>query len=211
MTGLANSAVISATVLAVSTITSTMAAFSFAKLRFPFKNTIFLMLLSTMMVPVVVLLVPQFIIYSRIRWIDTLLPMIVPYSLCYVNNIFFLRQYMIGLPSGYLEAAKIDGCTYFGAYRRIFLPLSRTAIIANAIMLFMTTWNDYFSPLIFTHSASKQTIQVAIAMLSSHYEQQTDIPVVMAASLVAVLPVLILFVTCQKYFTDSFAMTGIKG
>lgn len=164
-----------------------------------------------MMVPLVVLLVPQFILYSRIGWIDTLLPMIVPASLCNINNIFFLRQYMIGLPSGYLDAAKIDGCTYFGAYRRIFLPLSRTAIIANAIMLFMSTWNDYFGPLIFTHSASKQTVQVAIAMLNSHYEQQTDIPLVMAASLIAVLPVLILFITCQKHFTDSFAMSGIKG
>lgn len=211
LTGLGNSAIISMTVLTLSTLTSTMAAFSFAKLRFPFKNGFFLMLLSTMMVPVVVLLVPQFIIYSRIKWIDTLLPMIVPASLCNINNIFFLRQYMTGLPSGYLEAAKIDGSSYFGAYWRIFLPLSKAAIFANAIMLFMTTWNDYFGPLIFTHSASKQTVQVAIAMLSSHYEQQTDIPLVMAASLIAVLPVLILFIICQKYFTESFAMTGIKG
>lgn len=210
-TGLRNSAIISIAVLSLSTFTSTMAAFSFAKLNFPFKNAIFLMLLSTMMVPIVVLLVPQFIIYSNIKWIDTLLPMIVPASLCNVNNIFFLRQYMVGLPSGYLDAAKIDGCTYFGAYWRIFLPLSRTAIVANLIMLFMATWNDYFGPLIFTHSASKQTVQVAIAMLSSHYEQQTDIPLVMAASLIAVLPVLILFITCQKHFTDSFAMSGIKG
>ena len=167
--------------------------------------------LAELALPLVVLLVPQVILYSRIGWIDTLLPMIVPASLCNINNIFFLRQYMIGLPSGYLDAAKIDGCTYFGAYRRIFLPLSRTAIIANAIMLFMSTWNDYFGPLIFTHSASKQTVQVAIAMLNSHYEQQTDIPLVMAASLIAVLPVLILFITCQKHFTDSFAMSGIKG
>lgn len=211
VTGIKNSAIISITVLAASTITSTMAAFAFAKLDFPFKNVIFILLLMTMMVPAVVLLVPQFIMYSRIKWIDTLLPMIVPASLCNINNIFFLRQYIIGLPSGYLDAAKIDGCSCFGAYSRIFLPLCKPAIIANAIMLFMATWNDYFGPLIFTHSDSKQTIQVAIAMLSSHYEQQTDIPIVMCASLIAVLPVLILFITCQKYFTDSFAMTGIKG
>ena len=209
--GIGNSAVVSLTVLVLSTLTSTMAAFAFAKLSFPLKNTLFLMLLSTMMVPGVVLLVPQFIMYSNVKWIDTLLPLIVPASLCNINNIFFLRQYMIGLPNGYLDAAKIDGCTYFGAYYRIFLPLSRTAIIANAIMLFMATWNDYFGPLIFTHSADKQTIQVAIAMLSSHYEQQTDVPLVMTASLIAVLPVLVLFITCQKHFTDSFAMSGIKG
>lgn len=211
VTGIKNSAIISITVLAVSTLTSSMAAFAFAKLDFPAKNVIFVMLLSTMMVPSVVLLVPQFVMYSKIKWIDTLLPMIVPASLCNINNIFFLRQFMLGLPSGYLDAAKIDGCSYFGAYLRIFLPLCKPAIISNAIMLFMSTWNDYFGPMIFTHSEGRQTIQVAIAMLSSHYEQQTDIPLVMCASLIAVLPVLILFITCQKYFTDSFAMSGIKG
>lgn len=122
-----------------------------------------------------------------------------------------MRQYLTGLPSDYLEASRIDGCSYFRAYWNIYFPLCKPAIMANAIMLFMGTWNDYFGPLIFTNSEKRQTIQVAIAMMSSHYEQQTDIPLVMAASLIAVLPVLILFITCQKYFTDSFAMSGIKG
>lgn len=211
ITGIKNSAIISISVLTLSTLTSTMAAFSFAKLDFPCKNVIFIALLATMMVPSVVLLVPQFLMYTRFQWIDTLLPMIVPACLCNINNLFFLRQFISGLPNGYLDAAKIDGCSYFRAYWRIYLPMCKPAIIANAIMLFMGTWNDYFGPLIFTHSESKQTIQVAIAMLSSHYEQQTDIPLVMCASLIAVLPVLILFITCQKYFTESFAMTGIKG
>ena len=211
VTGIKNSAIISICVLTLSTLTSTLAAFSFAKLEFPCKNFIFICLLATMMVPGVVLLVPQFLMYTKFKWIDTLLPMIVPACLCNINNLFFLRQFISGLPNGYLDAAKIDGCTYFGAYWKIYLPMCKPAIIANAIMLFMGTWNDYFGPLIFTHSESKQTIQVAIAMLSSHYEQQTDIPLVMCASLIAVLPVLILFITCQKYFTESFAMTGIKG
>lgn len=211
LTGIKNSFIISAIVLTASTFTSTMAAFAFAKLQFPMKNTIFLMLLSTMMVPFIVLLVPLFAIYSKIHWIDTLLPMIVPASLCNINNIFFLRQYMTGLPTDLLDAAKIDGCNYFQAYFKIFLPLSKPAIIANIIMLFMTTWNDYFGPLVFTHSTSKQTVQVAIAMMNSHYIQQTNVPMVMAASMIAILPVLILFITCQKYFTESFALTGVKG
>lgn len=211
ITGIKNSCVITFSVMAFSTLTSSMAAFAFAKLRFPGKNVIFMMLLATMMVPTVVLLVPDFIIYTKLKWIDTLLPMIIPASLCNVSNIFFMRQFMIGLPSGYLDAAKIDGCGYFRAYSRIFLPLCKPAIITNAIMLFMSTWNDYLNPLLFTHSESKQTVQVAIAMLNSHYEQQTDIPMVMAASMIAILPVLILFITCQKYFTDSLALTGIKG
>ena len=211
LTGIRNSALITFLVLLFSTMTSTMSAFSFAKLSFPGKNAVFLMLLATMMVPAVVLLVPQYIVYSRMHWIDTLLPLIIPASLCNISNTFFLRQYMMGLPTTYLDAAKIDGCSFFGAYWRIFLPLSKSAIITNVIMLFMATWNDYMNPMIFTHSQKRQTIQVAIAMMSSHYEQQTDIPMVMAASLIALLPVLILFIFCQKYFVESIAITGIKG
>lgn len=211
LTGIKNSCIISGCVLVFCTLTSTMAAFAFSKMHFRLRNTIFVMLLTTMMVPLVVLLVPLFVLYSKIGWIDTLLPMIIPASLCNINIIFFMRQYMMGLPSELLDAAKIDGCGYFGAYWRIFLPLSKPAIIANIIMLFMSTWNDYFAPLVFTNSASKQTVQVAIAMLNSHYIQQTDIPLMMTASLIAILPVLVLFIICQKYFTESFALTGIKG
>lgn len=211
LVGIKNSVIISAVVLVCSTLSSTMAAFAFAKLHFPGKNVLFLLLLATMMVPFVVLMVPLYLMYAKIGWIDTLLPMIVPASLCNINNIFFLRQYMTGLPTELLEAGRIDGCGYFGAYWRIFLPLSKSAIIANIIMLFMETWNDYLKPLIYTHSDSMNTVQVAIAMMNSHYAQQTDVPMIMAASLIAILPVLILFITCQKYFTESLAMTGIKG
>ncbi len=168
-------------------------------------------MLSTMMIPFVVLLVPQYIIYTKIRWINTLLPLIIPGALGNVSMIFFIRQYMMGLPTELLEAAKIDGCGYFRIYWNVFLPLSKPAIISNIIMIFMATWNDYFAPMIFINDAKKQTVQVVIAMLNSYHETQTDIPVVMAASLIAVLPVLILFITCQKHFTESFAMTGIKG
>ena len=211
LTGIKNSCIISVSVLVFCTFTSSMAAFAFSKLSFPFKNAIFVMLLTTIMVPLVVLLVPLFVIYTKIGWIDTLLPMIVPASMCNINIIFFLRQYMTGLPKELLDAAKIDGCGYSSAYWRIYLPLCKPAIVANVIMLFMITWNDYFGPLVFTHSESKQNIQVAIAMLNSHYIQQTDIPLMMTASLIAILPVLILFIICQKYFTETFVMTGIKG
>ena len=127
------------------------------------------------------------------------------------SMIFFLRQYMTGLPTELIEAAKIDGCGYFRTYYQIFLPLSKPAVISNVIMIFMATWNDYFGPMVFVNDAKKQTVQVAISMLNSYYENQTDVPVVMAAALIAVLPVLLLFIFCQKYFTESFAMSGIKG
>lgn len=212
LSGLKNSTIVSFCVLLFGTFSSTLAAFAFAKLHFPAKKFIFMMLLSSMMIPVVVLIVPQFIIYTKIRWINTLLPLIVPGALGNVSMIFFLRQYMSGLPTEILEAAQIDGCGFFRIYWRMFLPLSKPAIVSNIIMTFMATWNDYFGPMIFVNDAKKQTVQVVIAMLNSSYrDYQTDVPVVMAAALVAVLPILILFIFCQKYFTDSFAMTGIKG
>jgi len=211
LTGIRNSSIISATVLVFATLTSSMAAFAFAKLYVPLKKVLFSILLSTMMIPLVVLLVPQFVLFSRLKWIDTLLPMIIPASLCNINMIFFLRQYLTGLPNDLMDAAKIDGASYLRIYGQIYLPLMKTAIIANTILLFMNTWNDYMSPLIFTHSQERQTVQVAIAMMNSHYIQQTDIPMVMTASLIAVLPVLLLFILSQKHFVDSFALTGIKG
>lgn len=209
--GLRNSIFITAIVIIGCTISSSMAAFAFAKMNFPGKSVYFMAMLSTMMVPGVVLLIPQFMMYTKFHWIDTFYPLIIPAALGNVSMIFFLRQYMSGLSSELIDAAKIDGCNYLKIYGKIFMPLSRPAIAANTILLFMNTWNDYLGPALFTNSKSLQTVQVAIASLNSYYVEQTDVPVVMAASLIAILPVLCLFITCQKFFTESFAMTGIKG
>lgn len=211
LTGLKNSVIVSACIVIFGTFSSTLAAFAFAKLRFPCKQFLFMCLLSSMTLPFVVLMVPQYLIYAKIKWLNTLLPLIVPGMLGNVSMLFFLRQYMEGLPSELIEAAKIDGCSYFKIYLKIFLPLSKPAIVGNIIMIFMTTWNDYFAPMVFINDAKNQTVQVAIAMLNSFHENQTDIPVVMAAGLVAILPILIVFICCQKHFTEGFAASGIKG
>ncbi|MGE0309775.1 MAG: carbohydrate ABC transporter permease [Microbacteriaceae bacterium] len=210
-TGLLNSAIVTTLVVVVGTFSSTMAAFAFAKLDFPHKRAIFVALLATIMIPIVVLILPQFLVYAQIGWIDTLLPLIVPGLLGNVTMIFFLRQYMLGIASELLEAAKLDGAGYFRIYWSIFLPLCKPAIAANVIIVFMATWNDYLGPLIFTSSPENSTVQLVIASLNSYYAEQTDFPIIMAASIVAVLPVVILFSITQKYFVDSFAFTGIKG
>lgn len=209
--GLLNSTIVSVLVVVVGTLSSTMAAFAFAKLHFPFKNAAFLMLLASMMVPVVVILVPQFAIYAQVGWIDTLLPLAVPGMLGNVVMIFFLRQYMMGLPDELMNAAKIDGAGYFRTYWSIFLPMCKPAIAANVIIVFMGTWNDYLGPLIYTNSPERSTVQLVIASFMSFYEEQTDFPIVMAASVIAVLPVLIVFIALQKHFINSFALSGIKG
>lgn len=209
--GLLNSAIVTVSVVVVGTISSTMAAFAFAKLDFPHKDKIFIALLATMMIPIVVLIIPQFLVFAEIGWIDTLLPLIVPAMFGNVTMIFFLRQYMLGLSTELMDAAKIDGAGFFRIYLSIFLPLCKPAIAANVIIVFMTTWNDYLGPLIFTNSPENSTVQLVIASLSSYYAEQTDFPIIMAASIIAVLPVVILFVALQKYFVDSFAISGIKG
>jgi multiple sugar transport system permease protein len=209
--GLLNSVIVAVIVVVVGSFSSTMAAFAFAKLNFPHKDKLFLALLATTMVPLVVILIPQFLIYAQLDWIDTLLPLIVPASLGNVLMIFFLRQYMTGLSSELLDAAKIDGAGYFRIYWSIFLPLCKPAIAANVIIVFMLTWNDYINPLIFTNSPENSTVQLVIASLQSYYAEQTDFPIIMAASVIAVLPVLTVFIVLQRYFVDSFALSGIKG
>lgn len=210
-TGLANSLIVTVLVVVVGTFSSTMAAFAFAKLSFPYKRALFVALLSTLMVPIVVLIIPQFLLYVELGWIDTLLPLIVPGLLGNVTMIFFLRQYMLGLASELLEAAKLDGAGFFRIYWSIFLPLCKPAIAANVIIVFMATWNDYLGPLIFTHSPENATVQLVIASFSSYYAEQTDFPMIMTASIIAVLPVIVLFTAAQRYFVDSFAFSGIKG
>ncbi len=210
-TGLLNSAIVTVLVVVVGTFSSTMAAFAFAKLDFPHKRALFVALLATIMIPLVVLILPQFLVYAQIGWLDTLLPLIVPGLLGNVTMIFFLRQYMLGIATELMEAAKIDGAGFFRIYWSIFLPLCKPAIAANVIIVFMATWNDYLGPLIFTSSPDNSTVQLVIASLNSYYAEQTDFPLIMAASIVAVLPVVVLFTIAQKYFVESFAFTGIKG
>lgn len=209
--GLLNSAIVTSLVVTVGTFSSCMAAFAFAKLSFPHKDKLFIALLATMMIPAVVTIIPQFLLYSELGWIDTLLPLIVPGTLGNVIMIFFLRQYMMGLSSELMDAARIDGAGIFRTFWSIFLPLCRPAIAANVIIVFMNTWNDYLGPLIFTQSPKNSTVQLVIATLTSYYEEQTDFPIVMAASIIAVLPVVLLFILFQKHFVNSFALSGIKG
>lgn len=208
--GLLNSAIVTVLVVVIGTFSTTMAAFAFAKLHFPLKGLLFTLLLATMMVPVIVTLIPQFLVYAEVGWIDTLLPLIVPGMLGNVLMLFFLRQYMMGLSTELLDAAKLDGAGYFRIYWSVFLPLCRPAIAANVIIVFMATWNDYLGPLIFTNSPEKSTVQLVVASLTGYYAEQTDFPMVMAASVIAVLPVVVLFSLMQRHFVDSFAISGIK-
>ena len=211
LSGIRNSIIVAVTVTAIGAFTSSVAAFAFSKLRFPKKNLIFLALLGSVMIPYPVVMIPQFIMFSKVGWVDTLLPLIVPGLFGNIFMIFFLRQYLMSVPDAIIEAAKIDGSSYFGLFSRIVFPLMMPAVAAQIILWFMGIWNDYLAPIIYLNSPEKQTLQLVIANFNSTYAIQTDYPLIMAASMIALLPMLIVFLVFQRRIIESVAISGVKG
>jgi len=211
LSGISNSLIIAVSVTVVGAFTSSLAAFAFSKLRFPGKNALFILLLSSMMIPYPAIMIPQFIMFSQIGWVDTLLPLIVPGLFGNIFMIFFLRQYLNSVPNSIIEAAKIDGCSYFQIFYKIIFPLIKPAIAAQLILWFMTIWNDYLGPIIYLNSEENHTLQLVIANFNASYAIQSDYPLIMAASVVAILPMLIVFIVFQKQIIESVAISGVKG
>jgi multiple sugar transport system permease protein len=211
LSGIKNSLIVACTVTIIGTIFSTLAAFAFAKMRVPMKNALFLTLLGGLMIPFPTLMIPQFMMFAGWGWVDTLLPLIIPGLFGNIMMIFFLRQYLTSVPDTMIEAAKIDGASYLTIFWRMILPLIRPAIAAQFILWFMAVWNDYLAPIIYLNSPEKQTLQLVIASFNATYATQTDYPLIMAASFVALLPVLIIFLIFQRQIIESIALTGSKG
>lgn len=209
--GIKNTVIISLSVTIVGTFTSSLAAFAFAKLRLPYKNSLFLLLLTAIMIPYPVLMIPQFMMFSKIGWVDTLLPLIIPGMFGNITMIFFLKQYLSNIPDSVVEAAKIDGAGYFTIFSKLIFPLIKPAVAAQFILWFMGAWNDYLAPLIYLNSPEKQTLQVVIANLNAAYAIQTDYPLIMAASVISLIPVLTVFIIFQKQIIESIALSGSKG
>ncbi|WP_270166650.1 carbohydrate ABC transporter permease [Paenibacillus sp. SYP-B4298] len=211
LSGIVNSLIVAVSVTVVGAFTSSLAAFSFSKLRIPYKNAIFLGLLGSVMIPYPVVMIPQFILFSEMGWVDTLWPLILPGFFGNVFMIFFLRQYLLSVPDAIIEAAKIDGTSYFGLYSRIALPLMSPAVAAQVILWFMAIWNDYLAPIIYLNTPTKQTLQLVIANFNAMYAIQTDYPLIMAASIIALLPMLIVFLVFQRRIIESVTISGVKG
>lgn len=211
LSGITNSLIVAVSVTVIGTFTSALAAFAFGKMNFPYKNQLFLLLLTAMMIPYPVVMIPQFMIFSQIGWVDTLLPLIVPGLFGNIIMIFFLRQYLTSVPNSIIEAAKIDGCSYFKIFYKIIFPLVKPAVAAQLILWFMAIWNDYLGPILYLNSPEKQTLQLVIANFNSTYAIQSDYPLIMAASVVSLLPMLIVFIIFQKQIIESVAISGVKG
>lgn len=209
--GVRNTLLVALPVLTVGSFTSSLAAFSFSKLKFKGKNMMFLGLLSTMMIPFAVVMIPQYIMFTRLGWANSLLPLIIPGLFGNVGMIFFLRQNLNSIPSALVEAAKIDGCGYFRIYYQIFLPLMKGALMTQIILWFMGIWNDYLAPTIFIQDEKWFTLQVVIRSFNSYYAVNSDYPLIMAASVLSILPTLLLFFFFQRFIIESMAISGVKG
>lgn len=210
--GVLNSILIAVPVLVIGCFTSSLAAFSFAKLRFRGKNIFFMCLLATMMIPFASIMIPQYIMFSRVGLLNTLLPLILPGALGNISVIFFLRQNLAGIPSTLVEAALIDGCGYFKIYYAIFLPLMKGALATQAILWFMGIWNDFLAPQVFIGQRQKLfTLQLVIMQYFENNATVADYPIIMTASVFSMLPTLILFFIFQRFIIESVALSGIKG
>ncbi len=180
----------------------------FSRLRWWGRNFIFILMLSTMMLPPHITLIPQFILFKSLGWIDTFLPLIVPTFFGGPWLTFLVRQYMMSIPRELDDAARIDGCSNFGVYWRIIMPLSKPAVLIVVIFVFNGTWNEFLLPLIYLHSADNFTLALGLRMFQG--ESSTSWNLLMAASILTMLPVIILFFSAQKYFMQGIVFTGVK-
>jgi multiple sugar transport system permease protein len=185
-----------------------MAAYAFARLRFRWRDKIFALYLSTMMIPAMVTIIPAFLLINTFGWMNTYWALFTP-TVSSVWGIFLLRQFFLTIPRELEDAARIDGATELTIFLRVILPLSKPALATLAIFAFMGSWKDFLWPLIVTNRVDMRTVEVGIANFSNLYT--TDWPHQMAAAVVVMLPIVIVFIAAQKYFVKGITMTGLKG
>ena len=188
---------------------SSLVAFAFARLRWPGRDMLFVILLATMMVPAAVTMLPVFLIFRWLNWIDTLRPLWVPALFGSAFNVFLLRQFFMTIPNDLEDAAKIDGCSYFTIYWKIMLPLIKPALAALTIFAFMGSWNNFMGPLIYISSPEKMTLAYALQLFQGAHGGEPAM--MMAAATLVMLPVLIVFFFTQRYMIQGVTLTGIKG
>ncbi len=191
-------------------VTSSMVGFGFARLRFPGRDFLFVLLLSTMMLPWIVTMIPRFIMFKAIGWVDTLYPLFVPeWFGGSPFFIFLVRQFFMTIPYELDEAARVDGASNWRIWWRILLPLSGPVVATVAIFSFINNWNDFMGPLIYLNSMEKRTVALGLANFKGLYSSEWNL--MMAASTVTVVPILLLFFFAQRYFMKGIVMTGMGG
>ncbi len=211
LTYLRNTFIITTLSIVGSVFSSALVAYSFARLRWRYRDFFFLVCLATMMLPPQVTLVPTFILFVKLGWLDSFLPLTVPAFFGQAFYIFMLRQFFRTLPRSLDEAALIDGCGYLRIFTQIVLPLARPAVLAVAIFTFMAAWNDFMGPLIYLSSEHKRTLALALAFFSSNFFSGIHTHTLMAASLIVMLPCIAIFFVFQRQFISGMVFSGMKG
>lgn len=205
-----NSIFVSSTIAAFQVFTSALAGYVFARLYFPYKNAIFILYLGTMMIPTQVTIIPLFIVMRNLGLIDTYAALILPF-LAYPYGTFLLKQFFSSIPTDLEDAARIDGYSRLRILFKIILPLSKPALITLSMLSFMWSWNSFFWPLVVTNSSKQYTVQVGLAMLKNELAMSTEWSMLMAATVITVLPVLLFLIIAQKYIIKGISISGLKG
>lgn len=204
-----NSMIIAVLVIVGDLLSCSLVAYGFARFRFPGRDALFLVLLSTMMLPFIVRLVPLFVFFQRIDWINTFWPLVAPAFFGTPLFIFLMRQFFLTIPADLVDAARIDGANELGIWWRIMLPLSKPVLFAVAIFAFQATWNDFLAPLVFLQREEVKTVILGLYSLMGMFVEWN---LVMAGVVIAVLPMVILFFVFQRYFVQGISLGGgIKG
>lgn len=204
-----NSLLISVITTAGQMITCSMAGYAFARLDFRYKNQIFLIFLATMMIPTQVNLVPLFSLMQKLGWVNTYFALVVP-GLFSAFGIFLMRQYFLTLPKELEDSGKIDGCTQWGIFWKIFFPLAVPSLAALGIFSFITTWNSFLWPLLVTNSETLRTLPVGLAAFKSSFREITNWSLLMAGTLISVVPAILVFIAGQKYFISGITSGSVK-
>lgn len=191
-----------------TTLSSSVVAFGFARLRFPGRDRLFVLLLASMMLPGIVTTIPSYIGFRYLRWIDTFYPLIVPAYFAGAFNVFLLRQFFLTLPRELDEAARLDGASFFQVYWRVLLPLTRPALVTVALFAFIGAWKDLMGPLIYLNSTEKQTLELGLRTFQTI--RGTEWNLLMAGSVIVLVPLLVLFFVGQRYFIQGIVMSGLK-
>ncbi|HQY92781.1 MAG: carbohydrate ABC transporter permease [Caldilinea sp.] len=204
-----NTAVITLLTIAGHLASCTLIAYAFARLRAPGRDALFVVMLATMMLPYPVTMVPLYVLFNRLGWINTILPLTAPAFFGSPFYIFLMRQFFLTIPRDFEDAARIDGANTLQIIGRIMAPMALPALATVTIFTFQATWNDFLSPLIYLQRPELYTVTLGLQFFRSTYT--TNWAYLMAASLVTTLPVIVVFFAAQRYFVEGITMTGVKG
>lgn len=208
---LANSILVTFLTVVFTILSCSLVGYALARIRFRGRTALFGVMLATMMLPPQVTMIPMFLVFRQLGWVDTILPLVVPALFGNAFFIFMFRQFMAQVPESLIEAARLDGCGHLGVWWRVMLPMCRPVIAITAVFTFIFAWNDFLGPLIYLHSESKATLAIALNSFRNQFGGLEDVQYLMALSLITMIPCILLFLVAQRQFIEGLGSGAVKG